>query len=68
MERIAIDILAPLQCREEKEDDPSEQPANLPEKSALIEEDEEDIKHIHQDLLPPGCLSPLPCIPPRPSL
>ena len=50
---------------EQKEGHPSEQPANLPEESALTEVGEEDID---QDVLPPVCLSPLPSIPPRPSL
>ena len=45
---------------------PSEEPLYLPEESTSTPESEENVKNIHNDLLPHGCLSPLPSTPPRP--
>ena len=47
-----------------KEDQPSEEPVG-PEESTSTLENEENVENILNDLLPPGCLSPLPSTPPR---
>ena len=47
-----------------KENQPSEEPVD-PEESTSTLESEENVENILNDLLPPGCLSPLPSTPPR---